>query len=345
MSVIRIPHVSLDSNDVAPHERLEYWQASLDRVCELSFPDRAKAPFFRAHTDIWLIGNTLVSRRDCGPHSLTRSRQAIRRDFLDHYKIHFRVNQSAGASIHCGNQSIEVAAGECVISDMSQPETLHVADGTSIVVIVPREALDPMLARPMNLNGTVLRGPLSVLLGSHLNVLTTHIPQVQPEQTSDINKATLALLSASLAPLSDALDVARPAVDATLARMIRVHINSNLLTPELSSDSICCHFRISRATLYRLFEPAGGVMKHIKSQRLRRVHQLLLTNETRARVGDIARDYGFNSPQHFSRSFREEFGYSPTEVADGARATPRASTFHSEQHMYSLARWLHGIQQ
>lgn len=340
---VRIPHVSFDSNDVAPHERLDYWQASLDRVCELSFADRQNAPNFRAHNDLWLVGNTLVTRRDCGPHILTRSRQAIRRDMVDHYKIHFRVNQTASTSLDCGNHFIEVAAGECVVTDMSQPETLRVEDGTSIAVIVPREALDSLLGRPTNLHGVTLRGSLSVLLANHLNALTTHIPSVLPEQTEYIKTATLALLSASLVPMRDTLDAARPAIDATLARMIRDYIKSSLLTPDLSSESICARFRISRATLYRLFESTGGVMKHIKSQRLRRVHHLLLTNPARSRVSDIAREYGFNSPQHFSRSFRDEFGYSPTEVTDGARAAPRLSASRAEEHAYSLTRWLHGL--
>jgi AraC-like DNA-binding protein len=53
------------------------------------------------------------------------------------------------------------------------------------------------------------------------------------------------------------------------------------------------------------------------------VHALLTRNPERAGrayLGRLADDYGFTSASHFSRVFREQFGYSPREAREMAPA-------------------------
>ena len=46
------------------------------------------------------------------------------------------------------------------------------------------------------------------------------------------------------------------------------YIDKHLDSPRLSADAIARCFGWSRATLYRLFEPDGGLMKYIQRRRL-----------------------------------------------------------------------------
>ena len=62
-------------------------------------------------------------------------------------------------------------------------------------------------------------------------------------------------------------------------------------------------------TLYRLFDSLGGVSNHIRERRLARVHDILSRSEERQNIARIAEDHGFKTATHFSRAFRQQFGY------------------------------------
>ncbi|MBO9630711.1 MAG: AraC family transcriptional regulator, partial [Shinella sp.] len=82
---------------------------------------------------------------------------------------------------------------------------------------------------------------------------------------------------------------------------------------------------MSRATLYRLFEPVGGVTDYIRTRRLRAAFDML-TNDGKRTVGEVAYACGFPDISTFSRAFRHQFGMSPSEVRDIGDRGPRALT-------------------
>jgi AraC-like DNA-binding protein len=74
-------------------------------------------------------------------------------------------------------------------------------------------------------------------------------------------------------------------------------------------------FNISRAHLYRLFEPENGVSGFIKEKRLDYALQTLAKSPLRnVATKQIAFQCGFESPEIFNRLFRERFGMTPREM-------------------------------
>lgn len=73
---------------------------------------------------------------------------------------------------------------------------------------------------------------------------------------------------------------------------------------------------VSRATLYRRFEAEGGIVHYIRQRRLLRAHPLPAGNAQRVFPKRLADELGFNCAAQFSRSFRAQFGYSPSEVGE-----------------------------
>jgi AraC-like DNA-binding protein len=74
-------------------------------------------------------------------------------------------------------------------------------------------------------------------------------------------------------------------------------------------------FGITRSTLYRLFEPLGGVAAYITERRLRYAfRQMTDPLEQHLRVSQLAFDLGFSHPSAFTRAFRGFFGMSPKDV-------------------------------
>jgi len=341
-----IPFVRFDSSDVRPDERLDYWQGSLSNVCTLSFPDGMSAAAFEARNEMWMLGAMMFSRRVCCPHILHRSSRAIRSDQIDHYKIHLRVDTAAPTHLEAGHletakRYVDIGVGECVMTDMARPERVRVDHGSTINVVVLRDHLDALLGRPADLHGVVLRGPCSILLADYLRSLSESLPEISVDQSSGIANATLHLLAATLAPSMDTLALAKPAVEMMLRRKIRQFIEAQLTRSDMSADLICGRFHISRSTLYRLFEPMGGVARYVKERRLVRIHSLLSGSERRPHLQRLAESYGFKTSAHFSRAFREQFGYAPSELAAPRPRPGVASSVTSPA--YSMERWLHSL--
>jgi len=99
----------------------------------------------------------------------------------------------------------------------------------------------------------------------------------------------------------------------------------HLDSPRLSAAAIARCFGWSRATLYRLFEPDGGLMKYIQRRRLQRAYAALVSPaHAHRRILDIALDCHFASDATFNRAFRRTYGVPPGELRDLSRA-PQAN--------------------
>src|SRR4051812_29513017 len=108
----------------------------------------------------------------------------------------------------------------------------------------------------------------------------------------------------------------------TQLERIRAVIRKNMASPTLGPEKLCRLAGVSRSQLYRTFEPHGGVARYIQVQRLRLAHAMLSDPGCRLTVAAIAERAGLFDASAFSRAFRQEFGYTPTEARFGYAAKP-----------------------
>jgi len=71
---------------------------------------------------------------------------------------------------------------------------------------------------------------------------------------------------------------------------------------------------MSRSNLYRLFEDGGGVARYIRRERLLEARAVLSNPATARPVAAVAEDLCFADASSFSRAFKREFGYTPSEA-------------------------------
>lgn len=94
---------------------------------------------------------------------------------------------------------------------------------------------------------------------------------------------------------------------------LRQYIIERIDHVDLNGDRIGRHFGISRVHLYRKLKALTGqsITEFVKKVRLQEA--LRLIREGKGNVSEIAYQTGFSSVSHFSRSFKNAFGKSPSE--------------------------------
>lgn len=107
------------------------------------------------------------------------------------------------------------------------------------------------------------------------------------------------------------------ALHRTVRQVVGAHIERRLLEnldlPD--GDALARFANVSRATLYRAFDLDGGVARYIQVRRLHHARTALARRRDGVpNVAEVGYRYGFTSPSHFSRQFRQYFGYSPSDV-------------------------------
>lgn len=86
------------------------------------------------------------------------------------------------------------------------------------------------------------------------------------------------------------------------------------LAEDISVNLLCRKFNISRTSLYELYKQyvPGGIASHIKSKRLQKAKELLLTTDLSAT--EISRTIGFSDYNYFLMSFKKHFGVSTKTI-------------------------------
>lgn len=355
LSPLSLPGTTTDSDPLIPRLRLQLgaaidgvsgfdvWREQLSGVYEvLPATDGTTADPFRIETTSWHLGELVASQLVFSAREQARTPRRIRADQLDHYRLLFQT--SGELRVELDGRQVVVRPGQTLISDLARPERFSATAGSNIVLVIPREVLEEALPAPAYLHGLVVEGPAARMLASLLSALVEDAGELALSSAAGVSRSTIQLIAAALAPCAQTLDTARPAVEVNLMRQICRYIDLHLTDAELSPATICGQFRVSRPTLYRMFETLGGVASYIKERRLMRIHGMLESAlGGKVQLARLAEEYAFADAGHFSRSFRKMFGYSPSEVASAAPSAALGSVPGLISRKGGLAKWLKAL--
>lgn len=202
------------------------------------------------------------------------------------------------------------------------------SDAEVLTVVLPRDRVADDLPSLTEARGMLFENSSASgrLLTGYLRTMRDIMPTTAETEAPLLTESLVGLLRALLTA-GDALSVeAQSGVRTALQR----YIEGQLGSPDLGVDSICAHFRMSRATLYRLFKPEGGVRNYIQRRRLMAVFKALTAPANLDRGAfAIGLDYCILSPSYLSTSFREHFGMSPSAVREAARSRLKSGNLSS----------------
>ncbi|MBP2313018.1 helix-turn-helix domain-containing protein [Azospirillum soli] len=334
----RLPILRFDSSTAPTREAFDLWHDQMALIFDVEVIDHDNDHGFHGVLETFHLGSLLLGRCESVTQRFTRPPRLIGHSGLDHYLIQFIERGGSGGRM--GGREMQAHAGDVTIIDLAQPTTTIDSDFSTLTLCIPREVLAPLMSSPDALHGVVLpaASPTGSLLGTHIQSLYKAANSLSARDAMAVARGSAAFVAGCLGPALDALDLVLPAMRTNRLNSIKRYIEDNLANPELDAALIAQAAGLSRPTLYRLFEPMGGVAAYVLQRRLSRAVADLMNPNERRRIVDIAHHWGFSSETAFSRAFRTAFGLSPRD-ARNARGQPRAGQPQGADPADEFKRW------
>jgi AraC-like DNA-binding protein len=216
-----------------------------------------------------------------------------------------------------GDHALYIATGRVAFHDFALPWRGWSENSEIWRLAVPRERIaDAELLRlRASLVSVPVGSPSGLVLTAALRTAWETVQRV-PGSGGELASALVGLVNGVLATTGRRLND-----DVRLAAM-KSYLRHRLADPALAGADLQRHFHYSRATVYRLFGPDGGVANFIRNERLRRCHDELAHPDQggRTTVACVAARWGYADPAQFGRAFRSRYGRPPRDVLREARA-------------------------
>jgi len=252
-------------------------------------------------------------------HEVHRTPALIAQAHERYFKLNLQL-EGTGLLIQDNREAV-LQPGDLALYDTNRPYTLAFEDSTRIMVLMfPCDAL----SLPTDYVGQLAAvrmgsGGLSGIVGQFIRELSANLDVLNGPSGSRLATNALDLVSTMLhAEMDITPDRMKP--QALLAVSVREYIEANLADPLLSPASIAAAHFISTRHLHNVFHESGTtVSSWIRTQRLegarRDLRDPLHAGQS---VGTVAARWGFLDAAHFSRTFRDAFGVSPSEWRRGS---------------------------
>lgn len=314
---------------------------TLDPVFRTTIATPERIGDFRAELSTYFMGPALFFVADMLGTTYTFSRDLTRiaRSGLDLILVQVTLKGSDLRTVN--GETMLVEAGDVSIFDLTRPLHTETQRCHNLTLVLPRHLLFSKDVQNDVLHGLLFKRSTSTarLIGSHLRAVFEDLPDITQAEAPTIVTATANLVKNLVGPKITERPQPGPTVRGAVIMQIRRYIEQHIAMPDLGPDHLCKMFGLSRASLYRLFEPIGGVTDYIRTRRLRAAFDML-TNDRMRGVGEIAYACGFADISAFSRAFRNQFGMSPSEVRDMGDRGPLSLGPAEKQSATSVHDWL-----
>ena len=285
-------------------DQFDAWRSLHKDTIEL-FPIGERSAGFAAAFSSWTLGE-LVLTRVVYSGAPGRQWRHHPKSYLDHWCVVLARAVAADGS----------AREELSFRSLALPYEGQAQDSEVITLYLPRDQRPVDEQRLDGAHGVEVSRDFAPLLSDYMDGLVRHLPHVTAEHAASLEMPTRALIAACITPLSTYQEPARSAVGAALIDSARSVVRQNMAAPDFGPERLVRLLAMSRSKLYRLFENSGGVAHFINRERLREAHVRLSSQREMLSIHAIGNEVGFVDHSTFSRAFRREFGYSPTEARE-----------------------------
>ncbi|MCA9543074.1 MAG: AraC family transcriptional regulator, partial [Myxococcales bacterium] len=255
-----------------------------------------------ARTQLFDLGAVVAAHVAFSESAFSRTRRHVDRTGAGILVEYYRAGRHRG---DVGGRTFDHGPELLTISDLARPMCSLAEARSTIGVVLPRESVGG-LARLERAGGLITQAAHSAAG----QALIQHMEAVVDEGAGEAAGAAITEL---VALVLQTAEVPGRVLDAPIRRYVGAH----LADPAFGVGHIMRAFGCSRATVYRVFEPYGGVGAFIRSERLRQAFERLARAAPGdAKVWQVAAEVGFPDPFHFSRAFHQHFGVRPSTILE-----------------------------
>ena len=307
---------------VTPREQLSYWNDAIcstftSLTCERRNGVRNKneSKGFKASVESRDFGGYQLSKVASDPCLVHRTPESVARTDNEVLLLHL---QTAGASINSqGDNATELSAGDFTLCLNTSPYQLEIDKFHQMMVMrIPVSNLDGHLTLER------LETATKFSYDDHFNrLLVNHLRAVWQQrnhpltftESQAVSESTFALLRAAITR-SDQHKLAL-SKDQIQLRAIKQYIFNHISNNRLNATLIAEACNTTQRKLRELFKlEATTCSRFLKEVRLKTVASLLSDPRYKdVTLTKLAFESGFNSSEHFSRSFASYYGITPRE--------------------------------
>lgn len=312
-----IPRTVFSTEIIPENDRFDLFRDSMSVIFDVELEKKQSKRPFSAEVEAFMFDQIMLAKTESIEASYLRRNKDIRADCIDMIMIQLYVKGEE--HFRYGNQVTHVITGDLVVYDLNKEALNYCSDFTNLSIIFPREMIESYIPTVSHWHGKVLPSerPMTKLLKNHILSLYEVGPQITTESCAGLQRSLLELTSSALQHSADILPEHKDSVSGALLMDIKRWIKQNLSNPELTLNTICGAFGVSRAQLYRVTEPLGGLMNYVRDQRLKRaLYDLKDPALNQLSITEIGFRWGFNDAGTFTRNFKRLFGYLPKEARD-----------------------------
>ena len=297
--------IDVSTNEFPTLEQFDVFRDAHRGVTEVELL-RSEDDSFPAHQVVWDLGRLIFTSTELPGKGFAHRWRHMRKGSLDHWYVMIPVR---GSGTGPRQMTTEPPSLHC----LAKPFESETEDDGLLTLYMPRD-LFPTTSLLDLMFDVQLEGGRGLLLSDYLLLLNRSLTELRVADVPHVVEATRCLIAACLTPSRDRFAEAQEPIDTVVMHRARRFVGRQLADPDLTPEILCTELGVSRSRLYRLFEPLGGISAYIRRQRLLKTRDALSDSSDRRSISRIAEEWGFTDPSAYSRTFRHEFGLSPSEA-------------------------------
>lgn len=306
-----VQHLAFELSDDAP-DSFEGFKAMVSPMFNVTrlHPDLP----FGARVTTTFLPDIYLTSTEAGATRYERDAKTIAQTGTD--AIVVLVYPTGGFTLTIDDRTEYVGSNEILFFDLQRPMAIQAERVDNISMVISRQRLEAFTSSVKDIHGLVLKsGAMRDLLLSHMQACVKLGARVPTADAAVISDLSIRMVAASWNSVSRHTSTTETQTGLASLADIKPFVENHLGDPDLGPALLIKEFSLSRATLYRLFEPIGGVAAYIQERRMNRAFQMLTGPASgKPRIKQLALELGFAHASAFSRAFKSRFGVSPQDM-------------------------------